>query len=153
MSECPHCVGTGRIASHQTKRLPALRGAAVGPLPPFGRDVEARAAGGMCPSLFVATCPMSGRDLWQDAQHYISRNGPGSAMVLPIGDSPSKYRWPNIPWHDALGHQLAVWAHNWSAEAIAALGAEIIMASNYETIFISGGEECPMTFEAAACRK
>jgi len=96
MKVCRHCDGSGVVVTSKPTRPPAVRGAAAGKLPPFGREVEARAGEGLYdgPTVFCGTCPQTEDDPWQLAAAYNAALGSGAAMVLPAGDSVGAYRWP-----------------------------------------------------------
>ena len=62
-------------------------------LPPFGREVaEAVKAGARMNVYLYAT-----RDAWDRARNRRGDHGSGSALLLPPGDDPARYRWPTVP--------------------------------------------------------
>lgn len=66
-------------------------------LPPFSKAVFGALQSGRCPNvyLFAGTDPF-GRDCWQQAQHRLITHGPGTALAMPDGEDPHRYRWPAL---------------------------------------------------------
>lgn len=151
--ECPHCDGTGRIGPTQNRAEQAVRGRAAGVAPPFGRDVAQRSKESQlncAPDLFVSTCPATGLDPWQLARQCNERSGPGSCMVLPPGESPSKYRWPEIELPVVDGPNIVVWAYDFTEDQAGKLATEILEASAYTVVDVRGCAGGPLRFKAGA---
>lgn len=64
------------------------------PLAPFATEIERAVRRGRA---LNARC-FTGSDGWNRAMRWRARLGPGSALVLPAGCSPSDFRWPVLPW-------------------------------------------------------
>lgn len=67
-------------------------------LPPFGREVEAALAADQHPNVRLYACA----DGWELAKQHRRTLGPGSTLLLPLGDDPEAYRWP--PVHDLVAN-------------------------------------------------
>jgi len=61
-------------------------------LPPFGREVEAALSAGQHPNVRLYACA----DGWELAKQHRATFGPGSTLLLPLGDDPEAYRWPLV---------------------------------------------------------
>lgn len=88
----------------ETERLRALYGTKEAPLqvgrvklggkaPPFGRDVAAEHSAGRPVNCIVFAGPKA----WERAKRRRAALGPGSAMVLPLGEDPAAFKWPKLP--------------------------------------------------------
>ena len=148
MTACQHCKGTGAVQQRET----AMRGNALGKLPPFGREVEQAAREGRLPILGVMVFykPIAPnefhmeRDAWALAAECNAAR-PGSAMVLPVGADVKSFRWPAIP-SDACDTQIAFCAYG-CAESEQVGIARDLLAVGYRRVFVLGGPGCPLTFE------
>lgn len=61
-------------------------------LPPFGREVEAALSTGQHSNVRLYACV----DGWELAMQHRATFGPGSTLLLPLGDDPEAYRWPRV---------------------------------------------------------
>lgn len=59
---------------------------------PYRHEVAAVLAAGRNPSVHI----FAGPDAWQRAEHRRRIYGLGTAMVLPAGEVPEAFDWPNI---------------------------------------------------------
>lgn len=139
MSACRYCGGRGVTPPAAELKQPASRGAALGPLPPFGHEVEAASLAGACSPYGVSL--FCGIDQWELAERSRERLGAGSAMILPQGHSVAAYRWPRISC------RLVVWAQGLRPDQARALGAALLSVG-YLEICVLGTDGCPMQFEA-----
>lgn len=139
---CPHCHGTGLVAPRER----ATRGAALGKLPPFGREVEAVARQGDGPALPVAlfykpqppALMHTAKAAWELAREF-NASTPGSAMVLPLEAAIPSFRWPDLP-APVKGHsaQLMLFAHGCSAEEQFRICRELVEVG-YRRVAAIGG--------------
>jgi len=71
---------------------------AVRRLVPYGREVQAALDAGHHPNVRVFAC----RHAWRLAREHRHTFGPGTVLVLPPGENPEAYRWPNV--RDLMGN-------------------------------------------------
>lgn len=62
-------------------------------LPPFGREVTRRLASGATMNVWIYA---SRPDPWRVALLHRNTIGPGSVLVLPVGEDPQALRWPPV---------------------------------------------------------
>lgn len=151
MTACLHCNGTGVVQ----RRNPAMRGNALGTLPPHGREVERATREGRLPPmgalLFYKPEPANEfhveRDAWKLAAD-CNASRPGSAMVLPVGADIRNFRWPEIP-PQQCDPQIVFFAYGCSEAEQTAI-AQALIDVGYERVQILGGIDCPIEVEAKA---
>lgn len=147
MTRCPHCHGTGQEFDGRAKPAPARRGPQRRMIP-FGNEADAALRAHtlkVAPYLFVAPCPNTRKDPWTLAREHIAMHGPGSALVLPDGESIDDYRFPALPLFPPSDIAVATFAYGWSRDDCERLGHALI-ANGLDSVQVLGGDGCPMEF-------
>ena len=148
---CRYCNGTGQTPPAQSPTPAPARRLPTGPLPPFGIAVAERVRADASPpggvQLFIRPCPVTDKDAWALAEQVRKDDGPGGAMVLPIGADPAEYRWPPIPIRFVECPALVVWAYGMTAEEEVFYG-EGLIAAGYDVVDVRGGPTGPLRFKA-----